>query len=222
MGLLILVRHGQAALGADNYDALSDLGRHQAQLAATRLAGGLEIDRIVAGRLVRQRDTASALLEALGRPTDSLAIDPRWDEYDHIGVLSAHTSSVRFETTRTAADRRALQAALDEAIDRWASAGDGDGQEVESHDAFTGRVLAAVADLTVEPGLSVAVTSGGVIAVIAAHYLGLPVSEWPRLAALTVNTGMTRLITGADTGTRVVTFNDHAHLESSRELITYR
>lgn len=141
------------------------------------------------------------------------------DEYDHIGVLAAHTPSVRFETTRTADDRRALQNALDEAIARWAQT-EHTGA-VESHDAFTARVLAAAADLSAQPGVTLAVTSGGVIAVIAAYYLGLPLAEWPRLAQLTINTGMTRLITGS-AGTRVLSFNDHAHLETDRSLMTYR
>lgn len=219
MGLLILLRHGQAALGADNYDALSELGRHQAHLAGLRLAGGLPIDRIHCGSLTRQRDTALATLGAMSWQASCLAIDPRWDEYDHVGVLAAHTSSVRFETTRTADERRALQTALDEAISRWASAAEH--VDVESHDSFTGRVLDVAEELAAQRGVSLAVTSGGVIGVVAARYLGLPVSDWPRLAALTVNTGMTRLITG-EAGTRVLTFNDHAHLEADRTLMTYR
>lgn len=218
MGLLILLRHGQAALGEDNYDVLSELGRRQAQLAGARLAG-LQIDRIHSGGLVRQRDTASAMLDALGWPSNRLTVDPRWDEYDHIRVLAAHTASVRFETTRTAEDRRTLQSTLDEAIARWASASECVG--LESHDAFTSRVLAVAAELGAQRGVSLAVTSGGVIAVVAAHYLDLPVSDWPRLAALTINTSMTRLITGSR-GTRLLTFNDHAHLEADRTLVTYR
>lgn len=219
MGMLILLRHGQAALGEASYDALSELGRHQARLAGARLARGLPIERIHSGNLVRQRDTAAATLDALGWPRARLTVDARWDEYDHISVLAGHTSSVRFETARTAEDRRALQNALDEAIARWMSTGEH--ADVESHDAFTGRVLAAAAELAARPGVSVAVTSGGVIAVIAAHRLGLPLSDWPRLAALTINTGITRLITGS-TGTRLLTFNDHAHLEADRTLMTYR
>ena len=219
MGLLILLRHGQAALGENNYDALSELGLRQAQLAGARLARGQRVDSVVAGGLVRQRDTALAVLEELGVPADRLEVDGRLDEYDHIGVLSAHTDAVSFESTRTADDRRALQSALDEAIARWADGGHD--PEMEAHDAFTARVLAAAAELAARPGTTLAVTSGGVIAVVAAHYLGLPVTEWPRLAQIAVNTGMTRLITGG-TGTRVLSFNDHAHLESDRALMTYR
>ena len=34
MGVLLLVRHGQASLGAADYDQLSELGHRQAQLPA--------------------------------------------------------------------------------------------------------------------------------------------------------------------------------------------
>jgi hypothetical protein len=36
-----------------------------------------------------------------------------------------------------------------------------------------------------------------------------------------VNASITKLITG-QTGTNLLTFNDHAHLEGDRSLITYR
>ncbi|MGH3238699.1 MAG: histidine phosphatase family protein [Streptosporangiaceae bacterium] len=71
------------------------------------------------------------------------------------------------------------------------------------------------------PGGTVAVTSGGVIATICARALGLPIERWPRLARLLVNASITKVISG-QTGTHLVTFNDHAHLESDRALITYR
>ena len=45
--------------------------------------------------------------------------------------------------------------------------------------------------------------------------------RWPSLARLLVNAGITKVISG-HTGTSLVTFNDHAHLETDRTLITYR
>jgi hypothetical protein len=51
--------------------------------------------------------------------------------------------------------------------------------------------------------------------------LGLPVERWPSLARLVVNASITKVISGR-MGTSLVTFNDHAHLESERALITYR
>lgn len=220
MGVLLLVRHGQASLGAADYDRLSDLGRRQARVTGARLAGtGLAVDRVVAGALSRQRDTAEAVLAALGRPPSELDTDDRLDEYDHVAVMARHDAGISFANATADGERgRALQSALEEAIGRWISGGTGYG---ETHDAFIERVQGAIADLVAKPGGTVAVTSGGVIAAYCALSLGLPVERWPGLARLVVNASITKIISGR-TGTSLVTFNDHAHLESDRALITYR
>jgi broad specificity phosphatase PhoE len=220
MGVLLLVRHGQASLGAADYDRLSELGRRQARVVGARLADtGVTIDRVVAGALSRQRDTAEAILTALGRPLSDLAIDDRLDEYDHVTVMARHEAGISFADATAHGERgRALQSALEEAIGRWISGGDGYG---ETHDAFVERVQGAIGDLAGKPGGTVAVTSGGVISAYCALSLGLPVERWPSLARLVVNASITKIINGR-TGTSLVTFNDHAHLESDRTLITYR
>ena len=91
----------------------------------------------------------------------------------------------------------------------------------ETHDSFTCRVIEAVTALAGSPGTTVVATSGGVIAVAAAHLLGMGVDQWPALARVTVNGAVTKIISGR-TGVNVSTFNDHAHLETDRSMITYR
>ena len=220
MGVLLLVRHGQASLGTADYDQLSDLGRRQAKVTGARLAAAdLAVDRVVSGGLTRQRDTAQAVLAALGRPGSELQIDERLDEYDHVGVMARHTAEITFETATASGEAgRALQSTLEQAIGRWIS---GETGYQETHDAFIGRVLDAVRELTAAPGGTIAVTSGGVIAAVCVRALGLPVERWPGLARLLVNASITKVISG-QTGAHLVTFNDHAHLESDRALITYR
>ncbi len=220
MGVLLLVRHGQASLGAADYDRLSDLGRRQAQVVGARLAGpGLTIDRVVAGELSRQRDTAEAIMKALDRPLSELGTDGRLDEYDHVAVMARHDAGISFANATADGERgRQLQSALEEAIGSWISGGSEYG---ETHDTFIERVQGAIGDLVTKPGGTIAVTSGGVIAAYCALSLGLPVERWPSLARLVVNASITKIISGR-TGTSLVTFNDHAHLESDRALITYR
>ena len=220
MGVLLLVRHGQASLGTTDYDRLSDVGRRQAQVTGARLARtDLAVDRVVSGALTRQRDTAEAVLAALGWPASRLRIDERLDEYDHVGVMALYTTEVTFETATADGERgRALQSTLEEAIGRWIGGDSGDG---ETHDAFIGRVTDAITELAAAPGGTIAVTSGGVIAAYCAVALGLPVERWPGLARLIINASITKIITG-HMGTNMVTFNDHAHLETDRALITYR
>jgi broad specificity phosphatase PhoE len=237
VGVLLLVRHGQGSLGTSNYDELSELGLRQSRLVGARLArADLRVSQAWCGALARQRETAQSVLAELGLPPGELRTDDRLDEYDHLGVLAADgTGDLRpadrardlraadragdpFASAVTPESRLALQSALDEAIGRWIAGGAG---YPEPHSAFTARVEAVIAELTALPGTTMAVTSAGVIAVACARLTGLPAGRWPALARVVVNTSVTRLITGR-TGTHLLTFNDHAHLESNRSLITYR
>ncbi len=205
MGVLLLVRHGQASFGADDYDDLSDLGRHQARLLGARLRDQ-PVARLVSGGMRRQRDTATEL--GLGL---NVEVDPRLDEYDHVSLLDAFAASGR----TTDGDP---QTVLEAALDWWAAGGVG-GQE--RHPEFVHRVQDVLGELTVLPGLTVVVTSGGVVSVAAEGWLRMPPGTWPLLARVLVNAGVTKVATGRS-GTSVLTLNDHAHLESDRALITYR
>lgn len=219
MGVLLLLRHGQGSMGTADYDQLSDLGYRQARLAGTRLTRTeLTIGQVWSGSLARQQDTARVVLAELGRPPSDLRTDARLDEYDHLEVLAGHSGGDPFASATTPASRRAVQTALDEALSRWIQGGEA---YPEPHGAFTARIEAAVASLAALPGVTLAVTSAGVIAAACAHLTGLPADRWPALARVMVNTSITKLITGSS-GTNVLTFNDHAHLEPDRALITYR
>jgi broad specificity phosphatase PhoE len=217
VGVLVLVRHGQGSLGQADYDQLSALGYRQARSVGARLARSDSLpQRVCCGGLIRQRETAQAVMAELGIPLSDLGTDDRLDEYDHVGVLAG--ADDRFASATTPQSRRALQSALDEAISRWMQGGAG---YPETHDDFTSRVGAVVAELAAMPGTTLAVTSAGVIAVACAQLVGAHVGRWPALARVVVNASVTKLITGP-TGTHLLTFNDHAHLEGDRSLITYR
>jgi broad specificity phosphatase PhoE len=216
VGVLVLLRHGQASMGAADYDQLSELGRRQARVAGARLArADLGVGQVWSGALARQQETARVVLAELGRPPGDLRTDDRLDEYDPAGILG---TSDPFAGTTTPESRRALQVTLDEALARWIQGGTA---YPETHAAFTTRVQAAVAELAALPGTTLAVTSAGVIGVACAQVTSLPADRWPALARVAVNASLTKLITGS-TGTNLLTFNDHAHLEHDRSLITYR
>ena len=58
MSKLYFFRHGQASLGADNYDVLSSKGKEQAVALGTYLAQkNIQFDRVFVGPLDRQKDT---------------------------------------------------------------------------------------------------------------------------------------------------------------------
>jgi broad specificity phosphatase PhoE len=226
MGVLLMIRHGQASFDAEDYDRLSGVGRRQAQAVGVRLAhADLSVEHMACGTSARQRDTAGELVAALGFPEAQLRTDARLDEFDHVGLLAAHPSAgtVAARPTETGPE---VPAALDEAIARWIAAGhDGrpedEGAYPESHASFLARVLDAVRALTDAPGTSLAVTSAGVIAAASAAALGLPAERWPSLAGRMVNSSITRMVS-RDAGGVLMTFNDYGHLEHDRTLITYR
>lgn len=60
---ILLVRHGQASFGEDNYDKLSNLGVEQAQMLGQHYSfSQRRIDAIFSGSLIRQQDSARHFL----------------------------------------------------------------------------------------------------------------------------------------------------------------
>lgn len=226
MGVLLLVRHGQASFGSDDYDVLSETGHEQARLLGKHLAGhGVTPDVVVRGDMRRHRETAEGMLEGGGWST-SVEIDPGWDEFDHLGVVAAHPDLVAATD-----DRRAFQRAFEEATARWASGAD-DAAYPEPWSGFVARVRAALERACAQAGpggTAVVVTSGGPIAVAAAALVDPPVDGggdaattarlWSRFNTVVVNSSYSRVVVGS-TGPRLLTFNEHAHLEG--ETLTYR
>jgi broad specificity phosphatase PhoE len=63
MGVVLLVRHGQASFGADDYDVLSETGVEQSRRLGRVLAEqGLAPVAVVHGAMRRQRDTAAEMI----------------------------------------------------------------------------------------------------------------------------------------------------------------
>jgi broad specificity phosphatase PhoE len=222
MPLLVIVRHGQASFGSDDYDVLSPLGRQQAQATAAALsAAGLDAARIISGSLRRQRDTADAIADAYGiTPT----VDERWNEYDADLVLATHSDSAQRLERPGGPDAmptspRAFQAVLERALEAWVRAGDGSATP-ETWTAFHARVTEALAAAgSASAGTTVIVSSGGVISALAVNLIGVDPVSFPRLNRVTINCGVTRVIVGSS-GTTLVSFNEQGHLRGG--MLTYR
>lgn len=220
MSIVLLVRHGQASFGAEDYDQLSPTGFEQARVLGAAIAG-IAPTRVVRGSLRRHRETTQAAVQAAGW-TAEVGTDPGWDEFDHTQVLAVHAPP---ESEEDRSERQAFQRWFELATSHWVRAGDDD-RYGESFAAFTTRVDAAMSRLISETGpgeTAVVFTSGGAIASVAASILSADLDVggdlWLRLNRVTVNSGITKLVVGRS-GTSLVTFNDHAHLP--RDLITYR
>ena len=208
MSVLYLVRHGQASFGTDDYDRLSDLGKEQSSITGRFLAAqGIEPDRIVHGEMLRQRQTAEGLLEGMGLSMDA-HVDSGWNEYaawELTGVL------IDLDP-RAQHDSKIFQGELERGAARWAS-GEHDEDYTETYKQFTSRVERALDDAVaaMESGqTTIVVSSAGAIAWTAARLIGGGFDQWMAFNRVTINTGITKIITGRG-GTSLISFNDHGH-----------
>jgi broad specificity phosphatase PhoE len=218
MGLVLLVRHGQASFGAADYDVLSETGVEQGRVLGRFLAGaGTEPVSVVHGAMKRQRDTATAMAEAAGWDVVP-ALDEGWDEFDHLAVVARAAEGL------DGLDRRGFQRVFEEATARWVS-GEHDADYAEPWSGFVTRVGAALDRACAGDGVTVVATSGGPIAAACALLIDRDASAtelgrlWASYNTVIANTSVTRVIEGS-TGRRLLTFNEHSHLP--RDLVSYR
>ncbi len=223
MGVLLLVRHGQASFGAEDYDVLSETGWAQGRLLGRYLSEtGVRPTALVRGAMRRHAETMEAMVVGGGWEGPEVVEDADLDELDHLEVLARDP-----EAPDTELDRRAFQLAFERATRRWSS-GVHDHEYGESFADFLTRTSAGLgrAAALAGSGETVAVvTSGGVIGAIAARLVDPAAGPaslariWERFNTVVVNTGVTRLVVGA-TGQRLLTFNEHPHLAGDH--LTYR
>ena len=228
MGVVLLVRHGQASFGADDYDVLSPTGWEQSRrLGAWLRARDLRPDVLVHGGLRRQRETAEALASSGGWDVP-VETDAGWAEFDHLGVVAAYPGLAGGVTDAGALDRREFQRVFEAATARW-TAGEHDHEYAEPFVAFRHRVEAALERICAQAGsgaTAVVVSSGGPIAAATGSLVAPGRADaallwqlWGRFNTVVVNSSVTRVLVGA-TGPRLLTFNEHPHLAG--DLLTYR
>ncbi|MFC6287168.1 histidine phosphatase family protein [Nocardioides sp. GCM10027113] len=227
MGVVLLVRHGQASFGADDYDVLSDTGWEQSRLLGRYLAErGVTPDVVLRGDMRRHRETGEGMLAGAAWACPAEA-DPGWDEFDHVGVVAAYLKAAGADLPAGQMDRREFQRVFEQATARWTS-GEHDADYAEPFAAFRARVAGALrraCDRAGSGSTVVVVSSGGPVATACGELVapGAPADLawqlWGRFNTVVVNTSVSRVVVGA-TGARLLTFNEHAHLEG--EHLTYR
>jgi broad specificity phosphatase PhoE len=230
MGVVMLVRHGQASFGSDDYDVLSSRGVRQSRKVAKTLAEyGVVPTTLIHGGMRRQRETAEEMLTTTPWGLEA-QVDERWRELDHLAVMGAYPTLTEPERAQLLAgglEVRAFHELYTNATARWAS-GAHDADYPESFVEFIRRVRDGVGCAARNAGerrTAVVVTSGGPIAAACAMLTEvgeeprLLASTWSRFNAVMVNASVTRIVVGS-TGARLLTFNEHSWLD--RELVTYR
>lgn len=187
MSELLVIRHGQASFGQDNYDVLSDLGHQQAASVGALLR---EIDwvpdRLITGTLTRQKET----LASMGLEADREE-HAGFNEYDFNDLLNA-----RFKgdvPSLVKGDRKTHFRALRETVFEWQDAAF-DGAS-ETYQEFAARVEAARAFATDTKAKRVlVVSSGGVIGQLTSVALGTSNRQMMNLNLQVKNTSMTRFM----------------------------
>ncbi len=216
MPVIHLGRHAQPDFHG-NYDSLTPLGYTQARWLGQHYAAlGIEFDRLYAGSLVRQIETARELRSCLAT-TPEAVIDDRFNEYDLAGVLgvySGRTDGRADAELRASGDRRAYFTAVRKGLLAWSAAGSDVGTH-ETWDAFGARVGSGLDEC--HRGLArdarvLVVTSGGVIGRLVARTLGADAATAIALNLQARNTGISELVVGSS-ATRLVQFNAIPHLE---------
>lgn len=227
MGQVILVRHGQASFGAEDYDVLSQTGWAQGRTLGARLReAGTTPTALVRGGMRRHRETLEAMTETAGWAGLDVLVDDGWDEFDHVGLVSSFPDLPPGEL-----DLPRFQQAFEKATAAW-TAGTHEG-DVETYAAFLARVRASLDRACADAGSGqtvVVVTSGGPIAAVCAGLVdpegvtgpdgqATTARLWARFNTQVVNAATTRVVVGS-TGARLLTYNEHAHLAA--DLLTYR
>jgi broad specificity phosphatase PhoE len=211
MGILYLVRHGQASFGSDDYDRLSDLGARQCErLGEYFRAKGIAFDGVITGTLRRHAQSHAALARGLQAEHEALPM-PGLNEYDSEAVVRAiHPQPL--PRARDPEQVRQHFRLLREGLIAWME-GRAQPQGMPSYADFEAGVVAALDHVRAHhDGHVLIVSSGGPISAAVAHVLGAPPQAMVELNLRMRNSAVTEF---AFTPKRhaLVTFNTLPHLE---------
>ena len=219
MAAIYLLRHGQASFGSADYDVLSEVGKQQAMVLGAELRRReVAVHAVWSGTLRRQFETAATCLPEAGIDVP-VRTDPRWDEYDHLGLVSSGQPAPDLVTAA-----RDFQRLLDDGLAAWITGGHAVGTS-GTWAEFSGGASAAVADVFADlpkGGAALVFTSAGVISAICALLLSAPPAGYLAVNRTMANASITKLVSGRS-GVSLVSLNEHGHFEGERrKLLTYR
>lgn len=211
MGILHMVRHGQASFGADDYDHLSDLGTRQSvQLGRHFAAKGFTFDAVLTGTLRRHTQTLAGISEGMGRPLSAMHW-PGLNEYDSQAVMAAVHPEPLDRTPSDDHYRRHFRL-LRTGLTQW-MLGKTQPQGMPSWSTFTQQVVEVLDHVRQSQAARVLlVSSGGPIASAIGHVLGTPPEATVELNMRLRNTAVTEFSFGPKRHA-LLTYNTLPHLE---------
>lgn len=235
MATLYLIRHAQASFGTADYDRLSAVGLRQAQVLGECFRDcGACFDAAYSGELERQKKTAEIVLERQPQKVHC-EIDARFNEIETgrifewlVPQLSEGSPELAALVKKGERSSKHFQKALEIVFQHWVTT-ESTHPEVQSWAEYSGNVRRALADVVEREGSgrTVAVfTSGGTIATLVAHVLGISGALVYKFYEPLVNCSVTRLLYSGNK-VSLSCFNDQQfiHLLGARSgeaLLTYR
>jgi broad specificity phosphatase PhoE len=240
---LLLIRHGQASFGADDYDQLSELGIRQAQaLGAAWARLGLRPGSILVGPLRRQRQTWEAARDVarqLGAEWPEPQPVAAWSEHQGMEMSWAAWSAVADRDERVRAwareSQEAQEAQHEQAAERqralklriyrrisslWAQGELPEAAPFESFQSFRRRIAGALheARAAAEAGPVAIFTSAGAVAAAIGHVLELGDLPTLELSWVVKNSAQAELRLRRR-GFGLLAFNHHFHLTPELETL---
>lgn len=234
MGSIYLIRHGQASLGAANYDVLSPLGVRQSQLCGEHFKQlGMQFDSAYAGTLQRQVDTGRHALDAMNQANLPIQNDPAFNEYHSDQVVESYLPQVleaipeaEHYLKNAGQYRKEFQRVFSHAVTLWIT-DTHERSDCPSWQSYVDQVasgLRRVISANSGSGQNVAIfASGGTITAALQLITNMPATSAFELNWQIVNTSVSRLQYRADK-LSLASFNSRAHLEIHQqpEWISFR
>jgi broad specificity phosphatase PhoE len=230
MGTLYLVRHGQASLGADDYDNLSELGQRQSlRLGQYFAARGLQFEAVLMGSLKRHAQTWAGIQSGMASgvatarvPTPSLepsavtslvpSVWPGLNEYDSEAVI-ASVHPAPHEKPVTPEAYRAHFQLLRLGLRQWAS-GAVTPRGMPRYSDFVQGIIAALDQVRSQhTGDVLLVSSGGPIGTAVAQLVGASPEAFVELNMRLRNTAVTEFAFNPKRHA-LLTFNTLPHLDA--------
>jgi broad specificity phosphatase PhoE len=219
MGQLILVRHGQASFGAEDYDQLSDLGKRQSirlgqywKQASTHRPDALSFDAVLMGSLKRHRQTWEGIAEG-AELNMTPEFWPALNEYDsHALIETVHPMPLAKPDTPEMYKHhfRLLRTALQ----KW-MAGDTAPKGMPSYAEFAQGIQDVLQHVrTRHQGRVLVVSSGGPISTAVGLVLGAPADTAIELNLRIRNTAVTEF-TYSPSRHMLLSYNNLPHLEDA-------
>ena len=227
MAVIYLVRHGQASLSEENYDKLSATGIKQSEKLGESLANrNVDFTSIIKGTLLRHDETAKNCLSKMNMAA-SETTSQAWNEYNYVELIAKHNiefsdfKKLREHVIKEEKTYKALHQILNNSITDWI--GDKHDYSV-SWNAFKETIWSEFKEVAASLANSekaIIFTSGGPIAVLLLKLLDLKDSQFIDIQGSITNASITKIDVGK-TRFSLNTFNEHAHLELDKGLLTYR